>query len=66
MLLVGLLSAAAAFADVPGALVGGRLAARVQLRRPFVLVSLVATALVLVMMPLLDSPWALLVANSVL
>ena len=65
-LLVGLLAAAAAFAGVPGALVWGWLVTRVRRRRPFVLVSLGATALALVTMPLLDSPWALLVANSVL
>jgi len=63
--LVGLLAATAAFAGVPGALVWGRLAARVERRRPFVLVALGATTLVLAAIPFVASPW-LLVVNAAL
>ncbi|MFB6304793.1 MAG: MFS transporter, partial [Haloferacaceae archaeon] len=63
---VGLIAATAAFAGVPGALLWGRLAARTERRRPFVLVTLGATAGVLALVPLLASPWTVLVANAAL
>lgn len=65
-LLVGLLAATAALAGVPGAILWGRLAARTQRRRPFVLVALGATAAALAVMPLVTTPWPLLVANAAL
>jgi MFS family permease len=64
--LVGILAATAAFAGVPGALIWGRLAARVERRRPFVLVALGATTLVLAAMPLVASPWLLVGVNAAL
>lgn len=63
---VGLIAATAAFAGVPGALLWGRLAARTHRRRPFVLVTLGATAATLLAVPLLSSPWTVLVANAAL
>lgn len=63
---VGLVAATAAFAGVPGALLWGRLAAGTRRRRPFVLVTLGATAATLALVPLLASPWTVLVANAVL
>ncbi|WP_336359308.1 MFS transporter [Haladaptatus sp. ZSTT2] len=65
-LLVGLMASTAAFAGVPGALLWGRLATRTGRRRPFVLVALAATALVLAVVPLITEPWLLLVANAAL
>jgi MFS family permease len=65
-LVVGLVAASAALAGVPGALLWGRLAARTQRRRPFLLVALGATALALVALPALQSPWLVLAANAVL
>jgi MFS family permease len=62
--LVGVLASTAAFAGVPGALLWGRLAAKTKRRRPFVLVALAATALVLAVTPLIASPWPLVVANA--
>jgi len=64
--LVGLLAATAAVAGVPGAILWGKLAGRTGRRRPFVLVALAATAVVLATMPLLDGPWSVLAANAVL
>jgi MFS family permease len=64
--LVGLLAATAAFAGVPGALLWGRLAARVERRRPFILVALGATALVLATVPFVRSTWLLVGANACL
>lgn len=63
---VGLMASTAAFAGVPGALLWGRLAGRTGRRRPFVLVALVATTLVLLLAPLLSSPALLVVANAAL
>ncbi|WP_135822448.1 MFS transporter [Halostella litorea] len=65
-LLVGLMASTAAFAGVPGAILWGRLAARTDRRRVFVLVALAATAGVLAVVPLLSDPVALLVANAAL
>ncbi|MFB6221521.1 MAG: MFS transporter [Halolamina sp.] len=63
---VGLMASTAAFAGVPGALLWGRLASRTGRRRPFVLVALVATTLVLLLSPLLSSPAMLVVGNAAL
>lgn len=65
-LYVGLMASTAAFAGVPGALLWGLLAGRTKRRRPFVLVALWATAGVLLVSPLLDSPALLVVANAAL
>ena len=65
-LLVGVLASTAAFAGVPGALLWGRLAARTERRRPFVLVALGSTAAVLAATPLVRSPWPLVAANAAL
>ncbi len=62
--LVGLLAAAAAFAGVPGAVLWGGLAGRTRRRRPFLLVSLGATALVLAAAALVTEPWLLLAVNA--
>lgn len=62
--IVGLIAASAALAGVPGALLWGRLAARTRRRRPFVLVALGATAVTLAVVPLLASPWTVLLANA--
>ena len=64
--LVGLLSATAAFAGVPGALLWGRLATRVERRRPFVLVALGAATLVLAALPFVESRWLLVGVNAAL
>lgn len=64
--LVGLLAAAAAFAGVPGAVLWGWLAGRTRRKRPFLLVTLGATALVLAVAPFLARPWPLLAANAAL
>ncbi|QHS15934.1 MFS transporter [haloarchaeon 3A1-DGR] len=64
--LVGAMASTAAFAGVPGAILWGRLAARTRRRRPFVLVALASVAGVLGVIPLLGSPWTLLVANAAL
>jgi len=64
--LVGLLAATAAFAGVPGALLWGRLATRFERRRPFVLVALGATTLVLATMPFVESRWLLVGVNAIL
>lgn len=63
-LVVGLLAASAAFAGVPGAVLWGRLASRTNRRRPFLLVALGSMAAVLVVVPSLDSPWTVLLANA--
>lgn len=65
-LLVGVLASTAALAGVPGAILWGRLAARTERRRPFVLVALALTALVLAVTPAIDAAWSLVVANSAL
>lgn len=65
-LVVGVMAATAAFAGVPGAFLWGRLAGRNKRRRPFVVVALVATAVVLLVSPLLTGPGALVAANAVL
>lgn len=65
-LLVGLIAATAAFAGVPGALLWGNLAARTARRRPFVLVALGSTAVVLALIPFTSSAIAVLVLNAVL
>ncbi|WP_121821641.1 MFS transporter [Halostella salina] len=65
-LLVGLMASTAAFAGVPGAILWGRLAARTDRRRVFVLVALAATAGVLAIVPFLTDPVALLAANAAL
>lgn len=64
--LVGLLAATAAFAGVPGAVLWGRLAARTHRRRPFVLVALGLLAAVLAVVPLVRSPYLLVVVNAAL
>ncbi|SEH41566.1 Predicted arabinose efflux permease, MFS family [Halopenitus malekzadehii] len=64
--LVGAMASTAAFAGVPGAILWGQLAARTRRRRPFVLVALASVAGVLGIVPLLGSPWSLLVANAAL
>ena len=61
---VGLVAATAAFAGVPGAVLWGRLASRTNRRRPFLLVALGSMAAVLAVVPSLDSPWTVLVANA--
>ena len=63
-LLVGLMASTAAFAGIPGALAWGKLAGRTDRRRIFVCVALGSTAAVLAVVPLLDAPWHLLVANA--
>lgn len=65
-LVVGLIAASAALAGVPGALLWGRLAARTHRRRPFLLVALAATGVVLLVLPALRSPWVVLAANAAL
>lgn len=62
--LVGIIAATAAFAGVPGALLWGRLAARTRRRRPFVLVALASTAVVLGLLPLARSPAHVLLLNA--
>ncbi|MFC7203981.1 MFS transporter [Haloferax namakaokahaiae] len=64
--LVGLIAATAAFAGAPGAIIWGRLATRTNRRRPFVLVALVATGLVLAAVAGTTDPLVVLVANAVL
>ncbi len=63
---VGLIAATAALVGVPGALLWGRLAARTKRRRPFVLVTLAATAGTLALVPLASSPAAVLLLNALL
>ncbi|WP_411968366.1 MFS transporter [Haloferax sp. YSSS75] len=65
-LFVGLIAATAAFAGAPGAIIWGRLAARSNRRRPFVLVALGATAGALFVVSRANSPAAVLVANTLL
>ncbi|KAB1194548.1 MFS transporter [Haloferax sp. MBLA0076] len=65
-LFVGLIAATAAFAGAPGAILWGRLAARTKRRRPFVLVALVSAAGVFGILTQVDSPLAVLVANTLL
>lgn len=62
--LVGAIAAVAAFAGVPGALLWGRLAARTHRRRPFVLVALLSSAVVLGLLPLSRTPVHVLVLNA--
>lgn len=64
--IVSLIAATAAFAGVPGAILWGRLVARTNRRRPFVLVALGLTGGVLLVAPFLTSPWTVLVANAAL
>jgi MFS family permease len=63
---VSLIAATAALAGVPGAILWGRLVARTNRRRPFVVVALGLTAGVLLLLPLLASPLSVLVANAAL
>ncbi|GAA0209225.1 MFS transporter [Halobaculum roseum] len=63
---VGLIAATAALVGVPGALAWAGLAARTRRRRPFVLVALGATAVVLALVPLATTPVAVLVLNAAL
>ncbi|KAB1188705.1 MULTISPECIES: MFS transporter [Haloferax] len=65
-LFVGLIAATAAFAGAPGAILWGRLATRAKRRRPFVLVALISTAGVLGLLTAVDSPTAVLAANTLL
>lgn len=65
-LLVGVLASTAAFAGVPGALLWGWLAGRTDRRRPFVLVALAATGVVIAVTPLVRSPWPLVAVNAAL
>ncbi|WP_416839414.1 MFS transporter [Haloferax sp. DFSO52] len=65
-LFVGLIAATAAFAGAPGAIIWGRLAARTNRRRPFVLVALALTAGSLLVVAAVDSPIAVLGANTLL
>jgi MFS family permease len=65
-LLIGVLASTAAFAGVPGAILWGRLASRTQRRRPFVLVALGLTAIVLFLTPFIETARTLVVANSAL
>jgi len=62
--LVGLLAAAAAFAGVPSALLWSWLAERTHRRRPFLLVSVGTTAIVLALAPLVSRPWLLVAVNA--
>lgn len=63
---VGLIAASAALVGVPGALLWGWLVSRTRRRRPFLLVALGTAALVLAVIPLLDSPLSVLVGNAAL
>ncbi|KAB1196547.1 MULTISPECIES: MFS transporter [Haloferax] len=65
-LFVGLIAATAAFAGAPGAIIWGRLAARANRRRPFVLVALASTAGSLLVVASVNSPMAVLAANTLL
>ncbi|MDS0298545.1 MFS transporter [Halogeometricum sp. S1BR25-6] len=65
-LLVSLIAATAAFAGVPGAILWGWAVSRTHRRRPFILVALGLTGAVLLVTPVLSSPWTVLVANAVL
>lgn len=65
-MLVGVLAATAALAGVPGALLWGRLVARTERRRPFVVVALLLTGGVLAVLPFLAAPVALVVVNAAL
>lgn len=65
-LVVGVLASTAAFAGVPGALLWGYLAARTGQRRGFVLVALVATAVILAGTPLVRIVWVLVAVNALL
>lgn len=63
---LGLLAALAAVMGAPGAIVFGRLASRAARRRRLVVLTLGTTAVVLGLVPLLTSIWAVIVANAVL
>lgn len=63
-LVVSLIAATAALAGVPGAILWGKLVAKTQRRRPFILVALGLTAAVFLSLPFLASPWTVLAANA--
>lgn len=63
---VGILASTAAFAGVPGALLWGYLAARTGRRRVFVVVALLATAVILAATPLVQIVWVLVGVNALL
>ncbi|PCR89739.1 MFS transporter [Natrinema ejinorense] len=63
---LGVLAATAAIVGAPGAIAFGRLANRVDSRRPLVLVTLIGVSASLVVIPLLSSITAVIVANAVL
>jgi MFS family permease len=63
---LGILAATATAVAAPGAVVFGRLADRVGHRRPLVLGTLVAVAVALAAIPLLDDVWAVVAANALL
>ena len=65
-LVVSLIAATAALAGVPGAILWGKLVARTQRRRPFVIVALGLTTGVFLSLPFLASPWTVLAANAAL
>lgn len=65
-LIVGLLASTAAFAGVPGALLWGWLAAKTGRRRIFVIIALLATAIVLLVTPLIQNVWILILVNATL
>lgn len=65
-LVVSLIAATAALAGVPGAILWGKLVARTQRRRPFILVALGLTAGVFLLLPFLASSWTVLAANAAL
>lgn len=64
--LVGVLGATAAFAGVPGAILWGGIAAGTRRRRPFLLVALGLVTVVLAAIPVVRSPWLLVLMNAAL
>lgn len=65
-MIVGVLASTAAFAGVPGALVWGWVAATTGRRRIFVVIALVATAVLLAITPLIHGVWVLVGLNALL
>ncbi|WP_231184821.1 MFS transporter [Haladaptatus sp. DYF46] len=63
---LGILAATAALIGAPGAIAFGRLANRVDHRRPLVVITLATVAAFLAAIPLLDSVTAVIVANAVI
>ncbi|MFC7165838.1 MFS transporter [Halospeciosus flavus] len=63
---VGLIAATGAFAGVPSALLWGRLATKTGRYRPFVLLSLGASALAFGVLPLVENVWYVVLANALL